>query len=108
MCVEELSKKHKVKQESFHTYIGEGVHHKERDWEVMLIDQAESVGDLKRRESCWQHKLDTFQSNGLNERQVTFFNLTQFHMFLFKLFAQKFTPSIPVKWKKPTSILHLS
>ena len=43
------------------------------DWEITLIDQAESVDDLRRRESFWQYELDSFQSNGLNERDVILF-----------------------------------
>ena len=30
----------------------------------------QSVDDLRRRESFWQYELDTFQPNGLNERDV--------------------------------------
>ena len=43
------------------------------DWESTLIDQTESVGNLRRRESFWQYELDTFQPNGLNERDVALF-----------------------------------
>ena len=32
-----------------------------------------SVDDVRRRESFWQHELDTFQPNGLNEREVALF-----------------------------------
>ena len=32
-----------------------------------------SVDDVRRRESYWQHELDTFQPNGLNEREVPLF-----------------------------------
>ena len=40
---------------------------------LSLIDQAESVDDIRRRESFWQYELDTFQPNGLNERDVALF-----------------------------------
>ena len=40
------------------------------DWKVTIIDRAENVLELRRRESYWQHKLDTFITNGLNERFV--------------------------------------
>ena len=36
------------------------------DWEITLIDQVESVDDLRRRESFWEYEIDTFQPNGLN------------------------------------------
>ena len=37
------------------------------DW---IIDRAENVLELRRRESCWQNRLDTFIPNGLDERFV--------------------------------------
>ena len=43
------------------------------DWEITLIDQAESVDNLRRRESSWQYEFDTFQPNGLNECDVALF-----------------------------------
>ena len=43
------------------------------DWEITFIDQTDSVDDRKRRESFWQYELDTFQPNGLNERDVALF-----------------------------------
>ena len=63
----------KVKQELFHAHFTEGLHQGESDWEVRLIDQGFSVDDVRRRESYWQHELDTFQPNGLNEREVPLF-----------------------------------
>ena len=63
----------RVKQESFHAHFTEGLHQGESDWEVRLIDQGFSVDDVRRRESYWQHELDTFQPNGLNEREVPLF-----------------------------------
>ena len=63
----------KVKQESFHAYFAEGLHPGETDWEVRLIELGVSVDDVRRRESYWQHELDTFQPNGLNEREVALF-----------------------------------
>ena len=50
----------KVKQVSFHALFTEGLHQRERDREVRLIDQGVSVDDLRRRESYWQYKLETF------------------------------------------------
>ena len=43
------------------------------DWKVRLIDQSDSTEDLRKRESFWQHELDTFQPNGLNERETALF-----------------------------------
>ena len=63
----------KVRKESFHAHFTEVLHQGESDWEVRLIDQGFSVDDVRRRESYWQHELDTFQPNGLNEREVPLF-----------------------------------
>ena len=63
----------KVKQESFHAHFAEGLRQGESDLEVRLIDQAVSVDDFRRRKSYWQHRLDTFQTNGLNKREVALF-----------------------------------
>ena len=52
-------------------YFAEGPQQGESDWEVKLIDQGVSVDDLRRRESYCQ--LETFQPNGLNEREVALF-----------------------------------
>ena len=63
----------KVKQESFYAHFSNGVHSGEGDWEVKLIDQPDSIEDLRKRESFWQHELVTFQPNGLHEREVVLF-----------------------------------
>ena len=54
------------------------------DWEVRLTDQTDDVEDLRKTESFWQHEMDTFQPNGLNEREVAFFtfNLSSFFVIL--------------------------
>ena len=43
------------------------------DWEITLIDQTDSVDNLRRRDSFWHYELDTFQPNGLNERDMKLF-----------------------------------
>ena len=40
---------------------------------MRLFDQTDNVEDLRKRESFWQHELDTFQPNGLNKREVSLF-----------------------------------
>ena len=66
-------KRKKVKQESFNAHFAEVNHNGEDDWEVRLIDQTVNVEELRKRKSFWQHELDTFQLNGLNEREVALF-----------------------------------
>ena len=56
-----ILRKKKVKPESFHSDFAEGFYQGESDWEVILIDQAVSVDDLRRREFYRQHELDTLQ-----------------------------------------------
>ena len=62
-----------VKKASFHAHFENEKHHGMRDWKITLIDQTESVDDLRRRESFRQYELDTFQPNGLNGRDVALF-----------------------------------
>ena len=48
---------------------------------MRLIDQTDNVEELRKRESFWQHELDTFQWNELNELEVALFlclNLSSF------------------------------
>ena len=58
----------KVKQESFNAHFAGVNHSVEDDWEVRLIEQADNVEEHRKKEYFWQHEVDSFQSNGLNER----------------------------------------
>ena len=40
------------------------------NWKITIIDRTKNVLELRRRQSYIQHRLDTFTSNGLNERFV--------------------------------------
>ena len=40
-----------VKEASFHSHFEDVKHHGMSDWEINLVGQAESVDDLRRRES---------------------------------------------------------
>ena len=57
-----------VPQESFHAHGKEQSHNGMDDWQLILIDEAENVEQLRRREAFRQYKLCT----GLNERNVAF------------------------------------
>ena len=48
-------------------------HNGDLDWEFVLIDQAENMEELRRKESFWQHELDTFKPVGLNDCEVALF-----------------------------------
>ena len=60
-----------VPQESFHAHFNTIGHNGKEDWEVTLIDQAQTLASVRRKECFWQYKLDTFIPNGLNEREVS-------------------------------------
>ena len=62
-----------MKQESFNAHFADANHNEEEDWELCLIDQTDNVEDLRKWEYFWQHELETFQSNGLNEHEVALF-----------------------------------
>ena len=63
-------KKCNVYQEQFHRHFNYEGHNGIEDWKITIIDRAENVLELRRRESYWQHRLNTFIPNGLNERFV--------------------------------------
>ena len=54
-------KRKKLKQKSFNLHFAKVNHNGEDDWEVRLIDQTNNVEDLRKRESFWQHELETAQ-----------------------------------------------
>ena len=45
-------------------------HNVRDDWRVTFIDRPDDRKELRRRESFWQYKLNTFFPQGLNERNV--------------------------------------
>ena len=40
------------------------------DWEIKIIDHAETVKSLRQKELYWYHKLKTYAPFGLNDRDV--------------------------------------
>ena len=40
------------------------------DWQFTLVDSANDVKALRKKESFWQYKLKSFTPNGLNEDDV--------------------------------------
>ena len=59
-----------VNQLHFHQHFKLPEHNGMDDWRVTLIDRADNRKELRRRESFWQYKLNTFFPHGLNERNV--------------------------------------
>ena len=66
----EYPKKCNVYQEQFHRHFNYEGHNWVEDWKITITDRAENVVELRRRQSYWQHSLDTFIPNGLNERFI--------------------------------------
>ena len=50
----------KIQQVSFHEHFHQDNHGGVSDWSVTLIDQAENKASIRRKESFWQHTLDTY------------------------------------------------
>ena len=59
-----------VTQTSFHQHFCQPGHYGQEDWEFILIDKAVDLVSVRKKESFWQHKLDTFMPKGLNEKFV--------------------------------------
>ena len=63
-------KKCNVYQEQFHRHFNSDRHNGMEDLKITIIDRAENVLELRRREGYWQNRLDTCIPNGLNEHFV--------------------------------------
>ena len=59
-----------VFQEQFRRHFNSEGHNGMEEWKITIIDRAKNAIELRRRGSCWQHRLDTFIPNRLNERFV--------------------------------------
>ena len=57
-------------QKCFHEHYLQNDHNGICDWEITIIDHAEMVKSLWRKELCWYHKLKTYAPFGLNKRDV--------------------------------------
>ena len=58
-------------QMSFHSHFCKEDHNGMDDWEFTLIDQSQNEQKLRMREDFWINKLQTFEPQGLNKREVT-------------------------------------
>ena len=70
-CHGKFSTNKSIAQASFHAHFSQPDHHGMDDWSFIIIDSAGDVGSVRRKESFWQYKLNTFTPNGLNEREVS-------------------------------------
>ena len=62
-----------VRQASFYAHFVDDKHHGMNNLKVTITDQTDISDDLRRRESFWEYKLDTFQPNRLTERDMVLF-----------------------------------
>ena len=60
----------KVPQASFHKHFRQRGHRGKEDWEFILIDEGADEISLRKKESFWQHKLNSFKPEGLNKKFV--------------------------------------
>ena len=70
-----------IYQEQLHHHFNSEGHNGMQDWKITIINRAKSVLELRCRESYWQHSLDSFIPNGLNEHFVSI-PVLQFVLFL--------------------------
>ena len=58
------------KQKRFHKHYLLNDHNGFCDWEITIIDHAETEKSLRQKELYWYHKLKRYASFGLNVRDV--------------------------------------
>ena len=56
-------------QKLFHGHYIQDNHESKNNWLFTLTDQCSTNAKLRKREFYWQHRLETFFTNGLNERE---------------------------------------
>ena len=59
----------KISNKLFHDHYCLDGHLGIDDWDFTLFEQCEKHKQLKKRESFWQHRFETFYSSGLNEKE---------------------------------------
>ena len=62
--------KQALKQKRFHEYYYLDRHNGMQHWVITLIDSAETLKELRKKELYWMYKLKTYAPYGLNERDV--------------------------------------
>ena len=62
----------KAAQTKLHAHFSQSDHNRDDDWCFTLIESADTLDKVRRREAFWQIKLNTFAPDGLNERDVVY------------------------------------
>ena len=66
----EAVQKQALKQKHFHEHYCSDKHNGIEDWVITLIDSANTLTELRRKELYWMYKLKTYAPYGLDERDV--------------------------------------
>ena len=67
---EQILSKQACKQKRFQEHYLQNDHNRICDWEITIVDHAETVKSLRQKEFYWYHKLKAYAPFGLNERDV--------------------------------------
>ena len=62
--------KQALKQKRFHEHYCSDRHNGIEDWVITLIDSADTLKELRRKELYWMYKLKTYAPYGLNDSDV--------------------------------------
>ena len=62
--------KQAVKQKRFHEHYCSDRHNGIKDWVVTLIDSADTLKELRRKDLYWMYRLKTYAPYGLIERHL--------------------------------------
>ena len=62
--------KQALKQKGFHEHYYSDRHNGIEDRVITLIDSADSLKELRKKELYWMYKLNAYAPHGLNERDV--------------------------------------
>ena len=67
---EQILSNQTCKQKRFHEHYLQNDHSEICELEITIIDHVETLKSLRQKELCWYHKLKTYVSFGLNERDI--------------------------------------
>ena len=62
--------KQALKQKRFHEHYFSDRQNGIKDWVIPLIDSADTLKELRKKELYWMYKVKTYVPYGLNERDV--------------------------------------
>ena len=68
-----LDKGKPMSQTALHSHFSQEGHNGVADFSFKIIDGADSLNEVRKKESFWQYKLKTFLPDGLSERNVDTF-----------------------------------